>query len=67
MKGKKYTLDQIRLLETQLSVKRILKKDDLIYVSDDSFSIVQAILMKNDIKYTVLRDIELQINTLIIV
>jgi len=39
----------------------------LIDISDDSFSIVQAILLKNGIEYTVIRDTELKINTIFIV
>jgi len=51
MKGKEYTLDQIRLLETQLGVKSVLKKYDLICVSNVSFSIIQAILAKMVLKH----------------
>lgn len=67
MNPKEYSIDNIKLLETQKAVKRVLKRGDLIYVSDEDFAKIQAILVKNDVLYTSIRDPELQISTLIIV
>ncbi|WDF69198.1 hypothetical protein PQ465_02165 [Sphingobacterium oryzagri] len=67
MKEKVYTVDEIKLLETQLAIKKVLKKNNLIYVSDDDFAVVQEILRKNDVAYSSIRNPELRINTLLIV
>lgn len=67
MKGKEYTVDQIRVLNAQLAIKKVLRKYDLIYVSDVDFEGIQRVLMNNDITYTSIRDSELKTSTLIIV
>lgn len=67
MKGKEYTVDQIRVLDAQLAIKKVLRKYDLIYVSDVDFEGIQRVLMNNDITYTSIRDSELKTSTLIIV
>lgn len=67
MKQSEYSVDQIKLLETQLMIKNKLKSGDLICVSDDDFSSIQPILMKNNIGYTSIRDSEAKISTLLIV
>lgn len=67
MNEKEYTVDQIKLLETQLDIKKVLNTNDLIHVSDDDFAVVQEILRKNDVAYSSIRNPELKNNTLLIV
>jgi len=67
MKGKEYTVDQIRVLDAQLAINKVLRKYDLIYVSDVDFEGIQRVLMNNDIVYSSIRDSELKTSTLIIV
>lgn len=67
MNDKEYTVDEIKLLDIQLAVKKVLNKYDRIFVSDDDFTVIQEILVKNNIVYSSIRDPELKISTLIVV
>lgn len=64
---REYTVDEIKLLDIQLAVKKVLNKYDRISVSDDDFAVIQNILVKNNVVYSSIRDPELKISTLIVV
>lgn len=67
MNDREYTVDEIKLLDIQLAVKKVLNKYDRISVSDDDFAVIQQILVKNNVAYSSIRDPELKISTLIVV
>lgn len=48
---KTYTIDQIRLLDTQKSLKRNLKKGDFITVGSEMVSQIEEILRSNTIQF----------------
>lgn len=48
---KTYTIDQIRLLDTQKALNRNLKKGDFINVGSDLLSQIEQILTKNNIQF----------------